>query len=45
MTICSSRAELCMRRDALAGINKEMLYNYFGDKRLLFETVLTKELD
>lgn len=28
-----------------AGINKERLYNYFGDKRLLFETVLTKELE
>ncbi len=30
---------------ALAGINKERLYNYFGDKRLLFETVLTEELE
>lgn len=28
-----------------AGINKERLYNYFGDKRLLFETVLTDELE
>lgn len=28
-----------------AGINKERLYNYFGDKRLLFETVLTRELE
>ncbi len=27
-----------------AGINKERLYNYFGDKRLLFEAVLTHEL-
>ena len=30
---------------AVAGMNKERLYNYFGDKRLLFETVLTEELD
>lgn len=30
---------------ALAGINKERLYNYFGDKRLLFETVLIEELE
>jgi AcrR family transcriptional regulator len=29
----------------LAGINKERLYNYFGDKRLLFETVLIEELE
>ena len=28
-----------------AGINKERLYKYFGDKQLLFETVLTDELD
>ena len=28
-----------------AGINKERLYNYFGDKRLLFETVLIEELE
>lgn len=28
-----------------AGINKERLYNYFGDKQTLFETVLTDELD
>ena len=28
-----------------AGINKERLYNYFGDKRALFETVLADELD
>ena len=28
-----------------AGINKERLYNYFGDKRLLFEAVLTHELE
>ncbi len=28
-----------------AGINKERLYKYFGDKRTLFETVLTGELD
>lgn len=27
-----------------AGLNKERLYNYFGDKRTLFETVLTDEL-
>src|SRR4051794_38122582 len=27
-----------------AGINKERLYKYFGDKRALFETVLTEEL-
>ena len=30
---------------ALAGINKERLYNYFGHKRLLFETVLIDELE
>ncbi len=30
---------------ALAGINKERLYNYFGDKRRLFETVLIEELE
>ena len=30
---------------ALAGINKERLYNYFGDKRLLFEIVLIEELE
>ena len=29
----------------LAGINKERLYNYFGDKRRLFETVLIDELE
>ncbi len=29
---------------ARAGINKERLYKYFGDKRALFETVLTDEL-
>jgi AcrR family transcriptional regulator len=28
-----------------AGLNKERLYKYFGDKRALFETVLTDELD
>jgi AcrR family transcriptional regulator len=28
-----------------AGINKERLYKYFGDKRALFEAVLTDELD
>ncbi len=28
-----------------AGVNKERLYNYFGDKRLLFEAVLTHELE
>ena len=28
-----------------AGINKERLYKYFGDKRALFETVLTDELE
>jgi AcrR family transcriptional regulator len=28
-----------------AGINKERLYKYFGDKQSLFETVLTDELD
>lgn len=27
-----------------AGINKERLYKYFGDKQALFETVLTDEL-
>jgi AcrR family transcriptional regulator len=30
---------------ARAGINKERLYKYFGDKQALFETVLTDELD
>ncbi len=29
----------------LAGINKERLYNYFGNKRQLFETVLIEELE
>jgi len=28
-----------------AGINKERLYKYFGDKQALFEAVLTDELD
>lgn len=28
-----------------AGVNKERLYSYFGDKRALWETVLTAELD
>jgi AcrR family transcriptional regulator len=28
-----------------AGLNKERLYKYFGDKQALFETVLTDELD
>ncbi len=28
-----------------AGINKERLYKYFGDKQTLFETVLRDELD
>ena len=28
-----------------AGINKERLYKYFGDKRALFETVLRDELE
>jgi AcrR family transcriptional regulator len=28
-----------------AGINKERLYKYFGDKQALFETVLTGELE
>ncbi|HEV2638579.1 MAG TPA: TetR family transcriptional regulator [Actinocrinis sp.] len=28
-----------------AGINKERLYKYFGDKQSLFESVLTDELD
>ena len=28
-----------------AGINKERLYKYFGDKQALFEAVLTYELD
>src|SRR6476646_9729599 len=28
-----------------AGINKERLYKYFGDKQALFATVLTDELD
>jgi AcrR family transcriptional regulator len=27
-----------------AGVNKERLYNYFGDKQALFDTVLTAEL-
>jgi AcrR family transcriptional regulator len=27
-----------------AGINKERLYNYYGDKRALFETVLSDQL-
>lgn len=30
---------------ARAGINKERLYKYFGDKRALFDTVLADELD
>jgi len=30
---------------ALAGINKERLYNYFGNKRQLFEIVLIEELE
>jgi AcrR family transcriptional regulator len=30
---------------ARAGINKERLYKYFGDKQALFESVLTDELD
>ncbi|MCX2730785.1 TetR family transcriptional regulator [Saccharopolyspora sp. NFXS83] len=30
---------------ARAGINKERLYKYFGDKQALFETVLADELD
>jgi AcrR family transcriptional regulator len=30
---------------ARAGVNKERLYSYFGDKRALWETVLTAELD
>lgn len=30
---------------ARAGINKERLYKYFGDKRALFETVLTGEME
>lgn len=30
---------------ARAGINKERLYKYFGDKQALFETVLSDELD
>ena len=30
---------------AHARINKERLYNYFGDKRQLFETVLIEELE
>lgn len=29
----------------LAGVNKERLYSYFGDKQALWETVLTAELD
>lgn len=28
-----------------AGVNKERLYNYFGDKRALFATVLAAELE
>ena len=28
-----------------AGINKERLYKYFGDKQALFASVLTDELD
>src|SRR6202451_2658640 len=28
-----------------AGINKERLYKYFGDKQALFEAVLTDELE
>ena len=28
-----------------AGINKERLYRYFGDKDSLFDTVLTREMD
>ncbi|PHM65782.1 hypothetical protein Xsto_01729 [Xenorhabdus stockiae] len=28
----------------LAGVNKERIYNYFGDKRALFSTVLRSEL-
>jgi AcrR family transcriptional regulator len=28
-----------------AGVNKERLYSYFGDKRALWEAVLTAELD
>src|ERR1017187_1783521 len=28
-----------------AGINKERLYKYFGDKQALFDTVLSDELD
>ena len=28
-----------------AGINRERLYNYFGDKHALFESVLTREPD
>jgi AcrR family transcriptional regulator len=27
-----------------AGVNKERLYNYFGDKRALFQTVLSEQL-
>jgi AcrR family transcriptional regulator len=30
---------------ARAGVNKERLYNYFGDKRRLFERVLADELE
>ena len=30
---------------ARAGINKERLYKYFGDKQALFQAVLTDELD
>jgi AcrR family transcriptional regulator len=30
---------------ARAGVNKERLYNYFGDKNALWEVVLTAELD
>ncbi|WP_375399141.1 TetR family transcriptional regulator [uncultured Amnibacterium sp.] len=29
---------------ARAGINKERLYNYFGDKRTLFDTILAEEM-
>ncbi len=28
-----------------AGVNKERLYSYFGDKQALWKTVLTAELD
>jgi AcrR family transcriptional regulator len=30
---------------ARAGVNKERLYKYFGDKQALFRTVLTEELE